>query len=179
MPKLRLHIGCGNRIIEGWENRDLIRPPKGTVCFNALKKWTYPDDSSEIVYCEDFLEHLHQHEQYIFFAESYRVLCAGGILRINVPDALWSLENWVINRNKKGIDSLHLAREFYPSEHKMVPTKSYLAEVLPLFGFSKVVLLEKDQSLYKDFVGDMRPVIFDNPLINRAVEGQIYLEALK
>ena len=178
---MKLHIACGKRILSGWINRDLKRPPKDTLPFDATKRWEYNSGTAEMIYCEDFLEHLSQPDQFIFLSECYRVLCIGGILRINVPDIIWSLKNWIIDNTKEGIDSLDLDREFYNSRegHKFLPTSSYLIDILPLFGFKKIVFFNKDESSDKNFIGDSRPVVFSNKKINREKSGNLYMEAIK
>jgi len=175
LPKL--HIACGKRILLNWENLDLKRPPKGSKPFDALKPWQYKTNSVSAVYIEDFLEHLNQAQQYKFFAEAYRVLASEGILRINCPDAKWSIKNWVLKKDpaKLGMKALDLIKEHYTTaEHKFLPTVSYLLEVLPLFGFKEVTVKEKDVSNILQFPGDSRPLPG-----TRAPEANIYVEAVK
>jgi len=173
---MKLHIACGARILEGWENRDMARAPKGTKPFNAIEPWEYPDESLDVVYSEDFIEHLCQKDQFTFIHQAYKKLKIGGIFRLNFPDIAWSLANWIITDN--GLDT---NREYYhaPGGHVFVPTKEYILTILPLFGFNEVNSFDRNVTLIPWFEGDSRPVTFANTLDNRPDEAQIYIEGIK
>lgn len=175
---MKLHVGCGLRILEGWVNRDLHRPPEGTKPFDALRPWPYERLSA--VYCEDLVEHFSQPDQYRFFAEAARALRRGGVLRINCPDALWSIKNWIIKGDvlKEGMKALDCRAEPYQEGHQFLPTVGYLLAVLPLFGFRSVVALRRDESGIPGFPGDSRPRP-DTPVRVRGPEGNLFVEATK
>lgn len=184
---MRLHIACGSRIIPGWVNLDLNRPPAGTKPFNALKPWPFDYRSVNAVYSEDFVEHLTQANQYRFFAEALRVLEDGGVHRINCPGAIWSLHNWIIRGDpaKDGLKAINLDIEPYPEgrrkirhgSHHLLPTPGYLAEILDEIGYSSIHILSRDESLITGFPGDSRPR--DDTIPCRGPNGNIYVEAVK
>jgi len=173
---MKLHVACGNRILDGWDNRDMSRPPKGTKSFNAIEPWEYPDNSIDVIYSEDFIEHLDQKDQFKFFDQAYKKLKVGGIFRMNFPDIEWSLKNWIITKN-----GLKVNREYYhaPGGHVFIPTKEYLLTILPHFGFKAIQIYERNKSNIPNFEGDSRPIVFANPLDNRPEIAQIYLECVK
>ena len=173
---MKLHVACGARLLEGWVNRDKDRPPAGTKHFNAALPWEYAPGSIDVVYSEDFIEHLPQKDQFKFFFEAYKALKPGGIFRVNFPDIEWSLKNWII-----GPDKLNLNREYYhaPGGHVFVPTEEYVIKVLELFKFKDVQSYYRNDSSIEQFEGDSRPVHFANPLDNRPDEAQIYIECYK
>jgi len=111
-----VNVGCGLNVCElpGWENIDnsptarlskhphikwlLVRcrllpksaasvpwPPCVRV-LDATKRLPYSDSSLLYVYTSHFLEHLPAGKAKGFLGECYRVLTAGGILRVVVPD---------------------------------------------------------------------------------------------
>jgi predicted SAM-dependent methyltransferase len=85
--ELRLHIGCGGRIMPGWINIDM-RPGAGILVMRlpkGLRK--LKDDSVYRIYASHFLEHLgYREEAMSFVQECYRILVPGGVLRIVVPE---------------------------------------------------------------------------------------------
>ena len=84
---LRLHIGAGNHILDGWTNID-IHPGRRLLSLKlpeALNK--FPDNSARYIYASHFLEHLsYPMEALSFLRECRRILVPGGALRIVVPD---------------------------------------------------------------------------------------------
>jgi predicted SAM-dependent methyltransferase len=83
---LRLHLGCGPRLLDGWINLDVaINPaivsaklPRGLKRFDGA--------SAQFIYTSHFLEHLeYPGEATEFVSECYRILRPGGVLRIVVP----------------------------------------------------------------------------------------------
>lgn len=83
---LRLHVGCGPRLLDGWINIDAaIKPaivtaklPRGLKHFDSA--------SAQFIYTSHFLEHIeYPGEATAFVRECYRILRPGGALRIVVP----------------------------------------------------------------------------------------------
>jgi len=111
---IRLNLGCGLQTPPGWVNVDgswnarlakhpvlrrvlsllhILPPGKGeipwasTVFIHDMRKpLPFPDGSSSAIYTSHLLEHLYREEGRQLILESYRVLAAGGILRVVVPD---------------------------------------------------------------------------------------------
>lgn len=82
---LRLHVGCGDNVKAGWVNVDLH--PAADLRLDARRRWPFPDACASKVYAEHLFEHLAwPGEGELFLAEARRVLDAGGVLRLSVPD---------------------------------------------------------------------------------------------
>ena len=77
--KLRLNIGAGNTVIEGFTPIDRLL---GTEAYPLQ----YADNSVEEIRCSHMLEHLSYQEAQQAIKEWNRVLKPGGRLRISVPD---------------------------------------------------------------------------------------------
>jgi hypothetical protein len=93
----RLHLACGNRVVPGWVNLDLYRPPAGTIPFSVTQyPWPIEAESVTIVYSEDLFEHLAQQDQIRYLAETARVPVKGGIVRIVAPDLAHSLPHRIL-----------------------------------------------------------------------------------
>lgn len=81
-----LNIGCGHRYHKDWENIDVEPASDEVKKVNIIKGLPYPDNSYDVVYHSNVLEHLPRTMGEDMTRECYRVLKPGGVLRINVPD---------------------------------------------------------------------------------------------
>ncbi len=80
-----LNIGCGKAFSAEWTNVDLY--PNDYVDFHDLRKsLPFPDDSFDAVYSSHVLEHFSPSQGEQMLRDVYRVLKAGGVCRIVVPD---------------------------------------------------------------------------------------------
>jgi len=86
---LRLHIGCGTRLLPGWINIDQVARVPGVVTGIELTALPYPDGSVDEILAEHILEHLSFAEEAQAWPELARVLRAGGSLTLEVPDFEW------------------------------------------------------------------------------------------
>jgi len=123
---LRLHIGCGSRVIAGWKNLDNSRSarlaripgalplaralrlapppppggwPRGIVWRDIRRRFPELDGSVAAIYSSHVLEHLEEPEARSALAEMHRVLIPGGLLRLVVPDARPMLEDYLRGLN--------------------------------------------------------------------------------
>jgi predicted SAM-dependent methyltransferase len=111
---LRLNLGCGLQAPDGWVNvdgswnarlakRPLLRRLLTSMHFIAKDKYAipwsskifihdirkplpFPDGSASAIYASHVLEHLYFEQGKRLIREAFRVLRAGGILRVVVPD---------------------------------------------------------------------------------------------
>ena len=82
----KLHLGCGDLILDGWLNTDAYPRRLGVAFCNAAKRFPFPDNAFAYVYTEHMIEHLPQIGGENLVRESFRVLRPGGRLRIATPD---------------------------------------------------------------------------------------------
>lgn len=80
-----LQVGGGKHTQNSpqWLNGDIIA---GNIHLDARKKLPFPDSSIDIVFTEQFIEHLTQSEAIAFLKETYRILKPGGVIRHSTPD---------------------------------------------------------------------------------------------
>lgn len=84
---LRIELGAGSRILEGWVGVD-ISPHAAVCCDLNHEALPFADCSVEEIYASHFLEHFSYPDQMRHvLAECMRVLRPGGYLRVAVPDA--------------------------------------------------------------------------------------------
>jgi predicted SAM-dependent methyltransferase len=84
---LRLNIGASGEHVEGWINADLERDLDGRCLrMDATEPWPFDDGAAQAVNSEHMIEHLDPADAPVFFAEAFRVLRPGGVLRTSTPD---------------------------------------------------------------------------------------------
>jgi hypothetical protein len=159
---LRLHFGCHARLLKGWINIDLgyYRPRNNLYLWpdpvenRGQRKDLFvinfsegplplPDNSVEVIFHEDFLEHLDQRDTLLFLAETFRVLKKGGVHRISTPDLAASMRRHSkFSEGFKGV----FVYEWDKHAHLNIPTPAYLKELALLVGYSKALFTGKNQS---------------------------------
>jgi predicted SAM-dependent methyltransferase len=108
---IKLNLGCGHIQAKGWENVDgsirawtashlswldrffvwsrLLSPTefnKNTRTVNLNKKLPWKDNSIDVIYMGDVLEHFTREDGFRLLKECNRILKHMGILRVRVPD---------------------------------------------------------------------------------------------
>ena len=81
----RYNLGCGNKRIVGWVNVDLEGEPDVTHNLSIFP-WPFPDGEAEEILASHILEHFYKKDAWRFLSECHRMLKAGGVLHIAVPD---------------------------------------------------------------------------------------------
>ena len=85
---MRLNLGCGNDIRDGYVNVDFRQVPGvDRVVDLSLFPWPFETGSCDQVLMLDFLEHFPYASTGAILMECYRVLSSDGQLVIQVPDA--------------------------------------------------------------------------------------------
>lgn len=186
---LKIHFGCGPTILKGWINIDINYQPNWQKYFLN----NYPDylmgnkndffninfidaplpisdNSVDVIFSEDFIEHLDQKETIIFLAETYRILKNGGIHRINTPDLKSSIKRHSdFNKGYAGV----YTNEWNKWGHKNVLTKKYLEELAKTIGYREVHFMTKNKSISNLIPPEIRP---GN---DREIHEQIYCDLIK
>ncbi len=89
----KLHIGCGNHLLDGWINTD-IRPISGVTYMDASAPFPYDDCSFDFIFSEHLFEHINFSEGKLMLKECYRTLKKGGVLRLTLPDITFLYNIW-------------------------------------------------------------------------------------
>jgi predicted SAM-dependent methyltransferase len=91
-----INIGCGSKYHKDWVNIDMASHSREVISHNLLEGIPFPDESFEVVYHSQVLEHFPKEKAPDFIKECFRILKKDGVIRIVVPD----LEN-IVNEYKK------------------------------------------------------------------------------
>jgi SAM-dependent methyltransferase len=87
----RLHLGCGNDVLAGWVNHDLVALPGVDVVHDLeVFPWPFEDDRFSRVRLYHVLEHLSEPIRAI--EELHRITRAGGTVEVRVP--YWNSQDW-------------------------------------------------------------------------------------
>jgi predicted SAM-dependent methyltransferase len=134
---LKLNLGCGDLIMDGWVNIDLYAPKADLKC--DIAKLPYGPDTVDEMYSCHTLEHFDYFEGFDVLKEWHRVLRPGGILKIETPDLLLSCKEFP---QASEYDKIN---KFYPhfyglpwlpgGAHKFLYTESQLRWTLEKVGF--------------------------------------------
>lgn len=191
--KIKLHIGCGPRVLKEWINIDLayepfenylkyykdefygkkIRGNRSDFYAINITKQALPlaNNSVSVVFHEDFIEHLDQKEQMLFLAEIHRVLKKEGVHRINTPSLAASMK--INSKFKNGFEGVY-QHEWDHHVHKNILTKNMLKEMATIIGYSKVIIQKRNISIAKTIPNEYRPDPND-----RAESGNIFVDLIK
>ncbi|MEE3329680.1 MAG: methyltransferase domain-containing protein [Myxococcota bacterium] len=86
MTEVKLHFGCGSRILPGWVNLDAYPCEGISLEFDLQGELPLADNSVRWIFTEHVLEHIDRKRIGGIFSEFHRVLALGGVARILVPD---------------------------------------------------------------------------------------------
>lgn len=191
--EIKLHFGCGPRVFKGWINVDLAYVPYHNFMQYYTDKYypekirgdktdfyaidvtktglPLPDNSVDVIFHEDFLEHLNQRDQLVFLAETYRVLKPGGVHRVNTPDLLSSMNEH--SDFSKGISGVYID-EWDRHRHLNILTTTILHEMALMVGYREVTFNSRDHSRSQLLPLEYRPDPND-----RAESGNIFADLIK
>ncbi len=192
LESARLHVGCGPRVLRGWLNVDLafepfedylayygdrFYPPEARgdrsdfFAIDVTQGLPLERDSVDVVFHEDFLEHISQRDAFGFLAEVLRVLKPGGVHRVNTPDLIASMrEHSEFLRGRAGV----YFDEWDRHAHLHVWTRSSLSEIASLVGYSEVIISQRDGSVAGSVPPEYRPDPAD-----RAEDGNVFADLIK
>lgn len=144
-PGLRLHLGSGKLRKPDWVNIDLAGQPVDLV-WDLKYPLPLPKGTAGAIFHEHLLEHLPLEAGLFITRECYRVLRAGGILRIGVPHTEEYLRSYVsdplgfLEENRPGRPTRLLALQeiFYDHGHRTMYDYETIDLLCRSAGFKRV-----------------------------------------
>ena len=156
---IKLHLGCGGRVFDGWLNCDINLQAD---CYLDLNKTLpFKNNSVDYIYSEHVLEHFSYNQCKKILQECYRVLKPCGIIRTAMPSLDFYLENMFNNENQEIKDFIAWHKENFqelkdlPNNmnsminfiigscgHKYVYTKKTFLDLLNQLDFKNVSNVE-------------------------------------
>ena len=151
----RLHIGCGQNYMKGWENVDIFSLHKAD-CYANVSALPYPLESFDLVYACHVLEHVNRHLIIATLIHWRSLLKEKGILRLSVPNFVAIMEYYSHNggKLKDVIGLLYGGQDSFLNEHKIVFDYELLSDYLIKTGFENIIdwyWSATDHKIYDDY----------------------------
>ena len=148
MDNIKLHLGCGKRILPGYVHIDLDNHPHIDYCHDIKTLPMFPEESVDLIYSCGTFEYFDRYEALDILKEWSRALKVGGLLRISVPDFESVIKVYLKNGknlNGEGILGLLYGRIKIETSsgseimyHKTVYDFASLKKLLGLSGFNNI-----------------------------------------
>lgn len=137
--KIKLHLGCGNKHIDGFINID-VRPLESVDLvedITILK--SFSKDSVDLIYSSHVLEHFGRNEYMSVLSNWYNLLKPGGVLRICIPDFEKVVEHYIENKDLRILRGfLYGGQNYAQNFHYCTWDFNTMSEDLKLIGFNNV-----------------------------------------
>lgn len=132
----KLHVGCGDKRLEGWVNIDFQALPGVDLVADVTKGLDFDDAAA--MYAEHFLEHLAVDDALSFLDEIHGVLASDGVIRLSTPnlDWVWHTHYRLDGESReKAQMAINLNRAFHGWEHQFLWNREMLTTALETCGF--------------------------------------------
>jgi predicted SAM-dependent methyltransferase len=117
MVEVKLHLGCGNKEIEGYINVDCRFLPSVDVVDNVRFLRSFKKNSVDVIYACHVLEHFSRWDYRQVLQRWHEILKPGGILRIAVPDFEKLVQHYLKTKNLRDISGLLYGGQDYPENN--------------------------------------------------------------
>jgi predicted SAM-dependent methyltransferase len=87
-----LNLGCGENVLAGWLNVDFDPLSKEVVYLDATARFPLPDGVFDFIFSEHMIEHVSYAHAEHMLRECFRIMKAGGRIRISTPDLKFLME---------------------------------------------------------------------------------------
>ncbi len=138
----KLHLVCGDVRMEGFVNIDVVHT-KATDLVKDISELEFPDASVERITSYHFLEHLYREQALELLEKTYRWLCPGGFLILELPDikkvSLKVAFGRCGDRNLWGIYGAPSTHKSVHDVHRWGWCRASMSREFARIGFSKIV----------------------------------------
>jgi predicted SAM-dependent methyltransferase len=134
-----LNLGGGNVLFDRWLSGDM--DPRSDVFMNVCQPLPLPDNSVDVVYSEEVIEHVPKTLGQSMLRECFRILKPGGTLRLTTPDLAYFAKRAL--EVKEAVSEINDI--FYLHGHKHIYSRTELVDCLAAAGFADITV-----SSYRD-----------------------------
>jgi ubiquinone/menaquinone biosynthesis C-methylase UbiE len=138
---MKLHLGCGKRLLEGWTNCDIFKAEG--VHVTDIRHLPFDDNSAEEILAVHVCEHFYKHDLPKVLQEWHRVLKPNGTIALELPCLDRVLAHFLNGSGENmtlwalyGAPDTHKDGE--PSLHKWCWSKAAFREQLEKAGFRDI-----------------------------------------
>jgi|694.fasta_scaffold58393_8 predicted SAM-dependent methyltransferase len=139
LNKIKLHLGCGNKHIDGFINIDIRKVEGVDIVDDVTKLESFSDNTIDLIYVSHVLEHFGRFEYTQILEKWYKLLKPQGTLRIAVPDFEKIVEHYLENKNLfilRGL--LYGGQDYAENFHYCTWDFQTLSDDLTNIGFSSI-----------------------------------------
>ena len=153
---IRLHIGSGQRHLDGWVNIDHQELPGVDRVVDVRDGLPFANVAT--IYAEHFIEHLPLEAGLAFLTECRRVLAPEGRLRLSTPNLAWVLETHYrhepsLPEDQGLFDALRTNKAFHGWGHQFLYNRASLSLALAAAGFADVSFHAYGESPHPELAG--------------------------
>lgn len=151
---MKLHIGSGPQILEGWLNIDNLPYPGVDRVLDVTEGLPFED--VRFIFAEHFIEHLSFDAAMNLMRECRRVLHEDGVLRLSTPNLDWvwaSHYKKVMTVEEAVLACFAINRAFRGWGHQFLYNEITLRSLLLDAGFAEVVRRDYGQSTHEELRG--------------------------
>lgn len=134
--RLRLHLGCGNHRLKGYQNIDW-RKTIATDLVCDIRYLPYPPCSVERIELYHVIEHLSRADFECALKNWHKLLVDRGVLVIECPDFDAAVKDYLIGREER-LNNIFGWQRFDGDAHRHGYNFSRLESILAASGFSQV-----------------------------------------
>jgi predicted SAM-dependent methyltransferase len=140
---IKLHLGCGDKKIEGFINVDIRHLPTVDVVDDIALLNKFENNSVNLIYVSHVLEHFGRREYMSVLNRWYDLLKQGGILRIAIPDFEKIVEHYNQYKNLEVLRGfLYGGQNYKENYHYCIWDFETIKNDLNSIGFSQVSLYD-------------------------------------
>ena len=88
----KLNLGCGENVLAGWLNVDFDPLSDEVVYLDATTRFPLPDGVFDFIFSEHMIEHVSYAHAEHMLRECFRIMKAGGRIRISTPDLMFLMD---------------------------------------------------------------------------------------
>lgn len=128
----QLHLGCGQMILQGFLNSDVLGPAP----IDITKRLPLSDGTVDLIFSYHLIEHIYQRQSQYFLGEAVRVLKTNGVMIVGTPSLakMCQVLYCPSDNNQKHI-LLNYYRKFYPARIEPLTPAQFLNDSMHiLFG---------------------------------------------
>ena len=152
---MKLNLGCGNKLKEGWENIDLVKTQPNVKVMDVLDITEhYKEATVDHIYMEHLIEHFDMEDRNQLLLSCHELLKNNGILEILTPDFgaisnAWQSGQLSITYLSKLIYGWYVnegTRENEPyMTHKFIYDRATMLDELNCYGFTRIAIKDADE----------------------------------
>lgn len=112
----KLHIGCGDNVLDGWLNSNYYPDPSHIIHLDATESFPLGNNEFDYIFSEHMIEHIPYEDGLLMLNECFRILKPDGRIRISTPNLLFLVDLYKPDKSDLQLEYIKWATDrFIPS----------------------------------------------------------------